>query len=133
MLWPQLLQSLKMVGTTWHTASSGANALEGAGVPQARPLPRFPAVTRDLALLVPRELEAGAVRDALREAGGALAEDVQLFDVYEGKGVPEGKKSLAYRIVYRDPDATLTDKRVEKAHAAVKKAATSQLGASLRE
>lgn len=108
-------------------------ALEGAGVPQARPLPRFPAVTRDLALLVPRELEAGAVRDALREAGGALAEDVQLFDVYEGKGVPEGKKSLAYRIVYRDPDATLTDKRVEKAHAAVKKAATSQLGASLRE
>ena len=90
-------------------------------------------MTRDLALLVAREMEAASVESALREAGSPLAEDVQLFDVYEGKGVPEGQKSLAYRIVYRDPDATLTDKRVEKAHAAVKKAATAQLGASLRE
>lgn len=109
------------------------DALRDGGLPQARPLPRFPAVTRDLALLVAREMEAASVESALREAGSPLAEDVQLFDVYEGKGVPEGQKSLAYRIVYRDPDATLTDKRVEKAHAAVKKAATAQLGASLRE
>jgi phenylalanyl-tRNA synthetase beta chain len=109
------------------------DAVAEQGVPQAAPLPRFPAVLRDLAVLVPEATEAAAVADVLREAGGALAEDVELFDVYRGKGIPEGQKSLAYRIVYRDPDATLTDKRVEKAHRAVVKAARERLGATVRE
>lgn len=104
-----------------------------AGVPKAAPLPRFPAVARDLAVVVPDDVLAGHAADVLREAAGDLAEGCELFDVYRGQGIPEGHKSLAFRIVYRDPDATLTDKRVEKAHAAVVRAARERLGASVRE
>ena len=108
-------------------------AVDGMGLPQARPLPRFPAIVRDLAVVVPEETLTGHAARVLAEAGGDLAEAVELFDVYRGPGVAEGHKSLAYRIVYRDPDATLTDKRVEKAHAAVLQAARKTLGGSLRE
>ncbi|HJL19459.1 MAG TPA: phenylalanine--tRNA ligase subunit beta [Sandaracinaceae bacterium LLY-WYZ-13_1] len=108
-------------------------AVRARGVPQASPLPRFPAVGRDLAVVVDEATEAGAVASVLREAGGALLEEVELFDVYRGQGVPDGHKSLAYRIVYRDPDATLTDKRVEKAHRGVVKTARERLGATVRE
>lgn len=107
-------------------------AMRERGVPQAAPLPRFPSVARDLALVVPDELEAAQVAEALREAGGALVEACEIFDVYRGKSIPEGQKSLAFRIVYRDPEATLTDKRVEKAHAAVLRAARERLGATVR-
>ncbi len=102
------------------------------GTPLAPHLPRFPSVTRDLALLLDRETPAGQVVRALTEAAQGLAERVELFDVYEGEHVPEGKRSLAFRLVYRDPEATLTDKRVDTAHARVVKAATSELGAVVR-
>ncbi len=108
-------------------------AVAGQGLPQAQPLPRFPAVTRDLALVVPDAVQASDAASVLHEAGGALVEAVELFDLYRGKGIADGHKSLAYRIVYRDPEATLTDKRVEKAHAAVVQAASQRLGASVRE
>lgn len=101
-------------------------------VPQASPLSRFPAVSRDLAVVVADEVLVADAIAVLRDAAGELAEAVELFDVYRGQGIPEGQKSLAFRIVYRDPDATLTDKRVEKAHAQVVRAAREALGASVR-
>jgi phenylalanyl-tRNA synthetase beta chain len=108
-------------------------AVASVGLPRARALPRFPAVARDLAVVLEEAVPAGRVADVLREAGGELVEAVELFDVYRGKGIPDGSKSLAYRVVYRDPEATLTDKRVEQAHRAAVRAVTERLGASVRE
>lgn len=109
------------------------DAVDRRGLPQATPLPRFPAVQRDLAVLVSEATESGTVAAVLHEAGGELAENVELFDVYRGRGVPAGEKSLAYRIVYRDPKGTLTDKQVDKAHGAVVRAVRQRLGATVRE
>ncbi len=102
------------------------------GVPQASGLPRFPSSSRDVAFTVPSELEAGAVEAALREVDEALLESVQLFDVYTGPGLADGSKSLAYRVVYRDPEATLTDKRVDKAHGRLVTSVCKRLGLEVR-
>ena len=72
-----------------------------------------------------------SVVDVVRAGAGELLEDVRLFDVYTGKGLPEGTKSLAFRLRYRDRQETLTDKRVDAAHAAAI-AATKKLGATPR-
>ncbi len=105
---------------------------ERRGVPQASPLPRFPSVSRDIAMVVDEALEVATVEAALRDAGDQLLEAIELFDVYRGEGIPAGKRSLAFRLVYRDADKTLTDKRVEKAHAKILKSALETLGATHR-
>jgi phenylalanyl-tRNA synthetase beta chain len=87
---------------------------------------------RDLAVIVDEAISAAEVAETLRKAAGGLAEAVQLFDLYRGAPVPAGKKSLAFRLVYRDPEATLTDKRVDSAHAAVIAAAEQRFGAQRR-
>jgi phenylalanyl-tRNA synthetase beta chain len=100
--------------------------------PQVRPLPRFPASARDLALVVPEAVEAAAVAKGLREAGGALVEEVELFDLYRGEQVAPGTKSLAFRVRYRDPEATLTDARVDEAHRRVLAEAERTFKAQIR-
>lgn len=72
-------------------------------------LPRYPALERDMALVVPEYVTAGSVEDVVREAGGRLLADLRLFDVYEGAQVEAGHKSLAYALTLRSPDRTLTD------------------------
>ena len=104
---------------------------ETRGVPQARTLPRFPSVSRDISLLVGRDARVAALRGALGEAGGDLVEGVELIDRYEGAGSAE-QLSLTFRVIYRDPAATLTDKKVDKAHAKVVRAAREALGAEVR-
>jgi phenylalanyl-tRNA synthetase beta chain len=91
-----------------------ADALLGFARPDAvfKQLPRFPAISRDLALVCPEEVTHAAVTDVIRKAGGALLEDCRLFDVYKEKN------SLAYRLTFRAPDRTLTD---EEADAAIKR------------
>ncbi|MBX3272000.1 MAG: phenylalanine--tRNA ligase subunit beta [Sandaracinaceae bacterium] len=107
-------------------------AAAARGVPQARALPRFPSVSRDVALVVAESVQVGAVADALATAGERLVEAVELFDVYRGAGIEEGHKSLAFRVVYRDPGATLTDARVDTAHGRVVRAAMEAVGARPR-
>ncbi len=101
------------------------------GVPQYRPLPRFPAITRDLSLVADEGLPAAEMDSAIRRAGGALLEDLSLFDIYRGEGIPAGKKSLAYSLVLRDANTTLTD---ADADAVIQKAleALGGMGVSLR-
>jgi phenylalanyl-tRNA synthetase beta chain len=96
-------------------------------------LPRFPATTRDLAVVVSEELAAGDVAEALRNAAPALLESVRLFDIYRGAPVPEAHKSLAFHLVYRDPLTTLTDKRVDDIHANLTAAAQQQFGGAVRK
>jgi phenylalanyl-tRNA synthetase beta chain len=103
-----------------------------AGPRRAQPLPRFPASTRDLAVVVAEDVAVGDVARALQEAAGALAERVSLFDIYRGAPVPDGKKSLAFHVVYRDPAATLTDKLVDEAHARLSAAAEKRFAGNLR-
>jgi phenylalanyl-tRNA synthetase beta chain len=107
-------------------------ARELRGEPRAAALPRFPASSRDVALVVDEAHEAGAVADALLQGGAPLAEHVELFDLYRGEHVPAGKKSLAFRVLYRDPEATLTDAKVEKAHQRACARVIEQFGAQVR-
>lgn len=80
-----------------------------------RPIPVHPGSERDLALLVPAGTSAGEVDATLREAAGPLLEDVFPFDLYEGKGIPEGTRSVAFRLRFRAPERTLTDTEVDAA------------------
>ncbi|HVG59191.1 MAG TPA: phenylalanine--tRNA ligase subunit beta [Hyalangium sp.] len=101
-------------------------------VPEYHSLPRFPAVLRDLAVVVPVELRNDEVRRVILEVGGALVEDALIFDVYTGKPIPEGKKNLAYAIRYRSPERTLTDAEVGEAHQRIISEVNQRLGGALR-
>lgn len=79
-----------------------------------RPLPQFPWVDRDLALLVPAHLSAARVRAFIQRCGGALLDSVTIFDMYRGAGVGEGMRSLAFRLRLQAWDRTLTDKEVDR-------------------
>ncbi len=70
---------------------------------------RFPAVTRDLSLVVPKDILAGQIEAIFNQRGGKMLESVKLFDVYEGAQVKEGYKSLAYTLTFRLKDRTLTE------------------------
>ena len=96
------------------------------------PLPRFPANFRDLALLVPETVAAGDLVDAIRSAAGALAKDVVLFDRYLGAHVPAGHASLAFRVLYRSDDRSLTDAEVDERHGAVVTDVHSRFGVAQR-
>jgi phenylalanyl-tRNA synthetase beta chain len=80
-----------------------------------QPLPAHPGSERDLALLVPTGTMGAEVSSTIRQAAGALLEEVYPFDLYEGKGIPEGTRSLAFRLRFRAPERTLTDAEVDGA------------------
>ena len=95
-------------------------------------VPRFPSISRDIALVVSSETSAGKLEHVIRNAGGKLLKTVRLFDLYEGANVEEGKKSIAFSLTYADPERTLTDEEVVKAHDKVLNALTTEAGALLR-
>jgi phenylalanyl-tRNA synthetase beta chain len=95
-------------------------------------VPRQPAVTFDVALVVDESVSVERVEQAIRKAGGALLDSVRLFDVYRGKGVAEGRKSLAWALSYRAPDRTLTDDEVRPVHEKLLRKVCGAVGAELR-
>ena len=95
-------------------------------------LPRFPESTRDIALLISNKFTHSDVVKTVENEKINIFECVDLFDLYHGEQVPEGKKSMAYRIVYRAVDRTLTDKEVDAAHAKIIKALTERLNIEIR-
>jgi phenylalanyl-tRNA synthetase beta chain len=95
-------------------------------------LPVYPASSRDIALVVDEAVTWETVEQWVRQAGGELLEDVRFFDLYRGKQVPEGKKSLAFRLTFRAPDRTLTGQEVDGIWEVVVEALKKQLGATLR-
>ena len=106
----------------------------GAGTPAARyaPLPTYPAVRRDLALLVPDTLHWEAVASCIESTGGRLLESCELFDIYRGSELPAGHASLAVRLSFRSGEGTLTDKPVEKLLERILSALNKTLRVSLR-
>ncbi len=78
-----------------------------------KPLPRFPAIERDLALTCDKELPVAEIEKTIRSSAGKNLEDIWLFDVYQGAQIADGQKSVAYRLVFRNPEATLKDEDVD--------------------
>lgn len=101
-------------------------------VPAFASLPRYPAVLRDLAVVVDLEKSAGEVLDEIRKAGEPLLEEAALFDVFEGKPLPPGKRSLAFSLTFRASDRTLTDEEVREIHGVIMTRLKERLGAELR-
>lgn len=94
-------------------------------------VPKFPAVTRDLSMVVRREIPAGEIEAAIRQAGGAYMEQFALFDLYEGEQIQASCKSMAYTITFRAQDRTLTDEDVSPAMTKIL-SSLERLGAQLR-
>ena len=100
--------------------------------PTYTPLPKYPAVTRDLALICDEAVTVAQAEDVITAAAGKLLQDVKLFDIYRGVGVPEGKKSMAFSLELRADDRTLTDTDSEAVVAKVLADLKEQLNATLR-
>lgn len=112
----------------------------GTRTPRYEPIPRVPAVTRDLSLVVEERVLAGSVEKLLLEAGGELCESIHVVADFRGGSVPAGHRSLTFRVVYRDPNArrapdsarTLTDQEVDQVVNKMLENAKRELGATLR-
>lgn len=96
------------------------------------PLPKYPATTRDIALLVKDEIFVKQIEDIIKANGSDILESYQLFDVYKGAQIEEGYKSIAYSITYRSKDKTLTDEEVSKVHDKIVSELSEKLDANLR-
>jgi phenylalanyl-tRNA synthetase beta chain len=142
------------IGIAGQLASSHAAALDAPGAvllaelnvdlilgafadnPVFRELERFPAITRDIAMIVPEKIAHEGIVRVIGEANEPLLESVQLFDLFvgdEGSNVGAGRKSLAYRLTYRDRSRTLTNEEVTAVHAKIRERLQRELGAELRE
>jgi phenylalanyl-tRNA synthetase beta chain len=107
--------------------------LEEEVIVRARPLPRFPAVNRDLAVVVPEQVEAASLQATIEAAGGELLESVRAFDEYRGGQLPPGHKSVAFSMSFRSPERTLTDAEVDAQLDRVRTALKERHGASFRD
>ena len=116
---PNVLQNYG-IGTKAYLAKLDVNALFSLAdeVVEYRPMPKFPAATRDLSLVCNEELPIIEIEKAIRASAGSHLEDVKLFDVYQGAQIEAGKKSVSYSMVLRSAESTLTD---AEADAAVKR------------
>ena len=122
------------VDTELYCAELSFEALQGAqGAPaEFRPLPKFPAVTRDLALVCDESVTVGKLESCIRSAAKELLKDIRLFDVYRGPGIAAGKKSAAFSLVLRADDRSLTAEEADACIADVLSALAQELQAVLR-
>ena len=97
------------------------------------PLAKYPSVRRDISIIVPRSTEAATLTGIAKEMGKALVESVEIFDIYEGKGIDSKEKAIAVRIHYRSKNRTLTDDEVNDVHEEVVAEIRGQTGGRLRE
>ena len=98
-----------------------------------KPLPKYPSTSRDIALLVDEAVQVGDIESVIRQSGGGILEDVTLFDIYRGRQIEEGKKSVAFTLVYRAEDKTLTDEDVAAVHEKMLQVLKDRFHAALRE
>ncbi|MTI68222.1 MAG: phenylalanine--tRNA ligase subunit beta [Firmicutes bacterium] len=95
-------------------------------------LPKYPAINRDMAIVLDEEILVKEIEKIIKETGGELIEDITLFDVYKGEQIPEGKKSVAYSVTYRSYERTLKDEEVSKIHKEIVELIKDKLQATLR-
>ncbi len=132
-LHPQLQRDFDLDDT--YVAEICLDELYAAAMPEIeyRELPRYPSAQRDIAIVVDRAVEAGALLFAARASAGVLLEDVRVFDVYTGEHVASDKKSVALALTYRNPERTLTDEEVAQAQQNVVTALEQTFAAELRK
>jgi phenylalanyl-tRNA synthetase beta chain len=129
---PDIGERLGLEGEIFGVNLNFAALAQASIPPRFTPLPRYPAVYRDIALMLPESVPAARVTEALYSHGRPWLVEAVLFDVYVGDPVPPGKRSLAFRLSYRDPERTLTDDLVNTHHQAMVAALEKNLGAELR-
>ncbi len=113
-LHPTVGASLKVEGRLVAFEIDVEPVLAASRTRRAQPLPRFPGVERDLAVVVEEHVAAGSLLAVIKESAGDLLEDARAFDEYHGAQVPEGHKSIAFTLTFRSPERTLTDAEVDK-------------------
>jgi len=111
------------------------HALESVipAAPRHTPLPRYPSIRRDIAMIVDKDLPYGKVDALIREAGHDMLKEVKLFDLYRGGQIPAGKKSFAISVIYRSDNKTLTDKEVNETHQLLCELLVNELGCIIRK
>ena len=129
---PEVGEKLDLEGAIFVFNLALAALAEAAAPPLFTPLPRYPAVYRDMAMVLPGRVPAARVTEALYRFGAPWLVEARLFDVYTGDQVAAGKRSLAFRLSYRDPERTLTDELINPHHQALVEALARELGAELR-
>ena len=97
-----------------------------------REIQKFPAVKRDIAVVVPQSVVDSSIRGVILAEGGSLVESVETFDIYEGEQIPEGTKSLAYGIVFRSPSKTLTEQEIDDLQKRMEERLASEFGGRIR-
>ena len=102
------------------------------GKPEYRPLPKFPAATRDIAVVCAEKITVGALEDCIRAAAGELLRGIELFDIYRGPGIAPGSKSVAFSLVLRADDRSLTSEEADGTMKRIVDALAAQLDAHLR-
>ena len=122
------------VDAAFYCAELALNALMAAkgADPEYVPLPKFPAVTRDIAVVCDEAVTVGALEDCIRRGAKGLLKNVTLFDIYRGKGIPEGKKSVAFSLVLRADDRSLTAEEADADVKSILETLEKELGAVLR-
>ncbi len=117
-----------------YCAEINFNAIYDLQLPEATytPLPKYPSVSRDIAVICDESVTVAAAEEVIASAAGKLLRNIQLFDIYRGTGIPENKKSMAFSLELRADDRTLTDSDSESVIAKVLGALENQLGAILR-
>ncbi|MGI6777248.1 MAG: phenylalanine--tRNA ligase subunit beta [Acetivibrionales bacterium] len=131
---PELVQEFECPERTYVGVIEVKPLVENASLlSEYKPLPKFPAVTRDIAMLVRDEIMVKQIQDIIKQNSGSILEEIELFDVYKGKQVPEGMKSVAYSIRFRALDRTLRDEEVNKVMDKIIKDLKEKLDVQLRE
>ena len=130
---PQVAKNYGMDGEI-YCAELDFTKMTGLVLPEPTyvPLPKYPSVSRDLALVCDEAITVAAAEEVIRASAGKLLRDVRLFDIYRGTGIPEGKKSMAFSLELRADDRTLTDADSEAVMSKVLAAVAGKLDAQLR-
>ncbi|OON99826.1 MAG: phenylalanine--tRNA ligase subunit beta [Epulopiscium sp. Nele67-Bin004] len=131
---PQVTKNYEVDARLYVAELDLAVLLKSAGADTVyAPLPKYPASSRDLAMIVKKEVLVGDIEKVIKQRGGKLLKEVALFDVYEGNQVSSGQKSVAYKLTFRADDKTLTDEEVGKAIKKILNGLETTLDAKLRD
>lgn len=133
-LHPDVMETYDIGTKTWCCELDFSRMAETANTEHYySPLPKYPSTSRDISMLVDEDVTVASMKDIILNNGSGLLEKVELFDIYRGKQVPEGKKSASFTLTYRAPDRTLTDSQVAEVHESILKALNAELNAVLRD
>jgi phenylalanyl-tRNA synthetase beta chain len=110
-----------------------AEPLRARNLPQYTEVSKFPPVRRDLAYIFDEKIPVQSIIDSLMRSRPSIVETIKVFDLYRGKGIENGKKGLAFRVLLQDTQKTLTDADVESAMADLRRVLEQEYGAKLRQ